>query len=570
MSEIHIRQIKQALHKRYDGLVDLSDYQGKSEADRESAFLTRSLAAFALTILADVEPKVGADAITDGGQDNGIDALYHDPNEQVLYIVQSKWRHGGKGSVERGEVLKLINGFNDLINSRFERFNSRVQTRSTLVESVLSNPQTRLVIVLIYTGQEALADVPHRDLKDLLDEINNPVQVLSLEVLRQAEIYTAVAQGYRGAPIDIDVVLYEWGQTHEPYQAYYGQVSAVDVASWWKHHYLRLFTPNIRMFLGDTEVNRGLINTLVDEPEHFWYFNNGITALCGKIEKSLVGGASRDAGHFKCTDLRIVNGAQTVGAIAKADESHHDAIEKARVTLRLVSLEQCPEGFDRQITRSNNTQNRVQPRDFVALDPEQQRIQSELQVEGVHYVYKAGDTVPGGEQGFDLTEATIARACAEKDLALAVQAKRGIGELWDSIEKAPYKVLFNASVSGPELWELVQVLRVVESTLADIKKANVGRARLLAVHGNRFVAHQVYATVGAELTSITGLLPDTIAQRIKAETARTHRQTLNEVDNLFPDAYLASVFKNLSRCRLLKEKVSAVSRSDPGEQPKES
>lgn len=64
-------------------------------------------------------------------------------------------------------------------------------------------------------------------------------------------------------------------------------------------------------------------------------------------------------------------------------------------------------------------------------------------------MYKSGEASPTTSTGFDLVEATVARACIQTDVTLAVQAKREIGKLWDDIEKPPYKILFNPSVSGP-------------------------------------------------------------------------------------------------------------------------
>jgi len=90
MSEIHLRQIKAYLQKTFKGLIDLSDYQNKSETDTESLFLTRSLAAFALMTLADISPQEASKSIVDGGQDNGIDAIYFEEREKVMYVLQSK------------------------------------------------------------------------------------------------------------------------------------------------------------------------------------------------------------------------------------------------------------------------------------------------------------------------------------------------------------------------------------------------------------------------------------------------------------------------------------------------
>ena len=75
MSEIHLRQIKSYLQKTFNGLIDLSDYQNKSETDKELIFLTRSLGAFALMALADLSAQEASKSIVDGGQDNGLSGL---------------------------------------------------------------------------------------------------------------------------------------------------------------------------------------------------------------------------------------------------------------------------------------------------------------------------------------------------------------------------------------------------------------------------------------------------------------------------------------------------------------
>ncbi|WP_420912651.1 AIPR family protein [Cyanobacterium aponinum] len=37
-----------------------------------------------------------------------------------------------------------------------------------------------------------------------------------------------------------------------------------------------------------------MIETLKNNPESFWYYNNGITALCSSIQKKPLGGNSRN------------------------------------------------------------------------------------------------------------------------------------------------------------------------------------------------------------------------------------------------------------------------------------
>jgi hypothetical protein len=421
---------------------------------------------------------------------------------------------------------------------------------------VLDDASTRIVLLIVYTGQEGLSQEVLPDLRDVIDEINDPTELVSTQILRQADVYSAVAQGLEGAPIDVDVALYDWGQVREPYPAFYGQVSASDVAVWFGNHQNRLLAPNIRMFLGATEVNETIVNTLLTSPQDFWYFNNGITALCRTIQKKPIGGNTRETGFFECHDLRIVNGAQTVGAIAQAAAKDADRVAKARVAIRLIALENCPADFDKQVTRYTNTQNRIDRRDFVALDIEQERIRGELQLEGVTYVYKSGETQPATATGFDLVEATIARACLQSDTALAVQAKREIGKLWDDIEKAPYKILFNPSVAGPAVWRSVQVVRQVDQALATLRSSPDGRRRLLAVHGNRFITHVLLSCLPSGFSSKHQPLSTDEAKTVQDHTVKVFDEVLLRLNELYPDAYLASLFKNATKCQALKKKCS--------------
>ncbi len=553
MSELHVRQIRAHLDKVFRSLIDLSDLGDLSAEDRENHFLTRALAALSLSYIANLPPEDAAKAITDGYHDNGLDAVYYQPSERMLYIVQSKWRHDGLGTIDRGEMQKFLIGFKDLLNARWDRFNQKIYGRAPEFDAALDDASTRIVLLVAYTGQSSLSQEVNRDLQDQIDDLNDPTELVSKQILRQADIYSAVSQGLEGAAIDIDLALYEWGQVREPYLGFYGQVAAADVAAWFITHQHRLFAPNIRMFLGATEVNESILSTLLSTPQDFWYFNNGVTALCRSISKKPIGGNTRETGFFECRDLRIVNGAQTVGAIAQAASRDQDKVAKARVAVRLISLENCPPEFGKLVTRFNNTQNRIDRRDFVALDPEQERIRGELHLEGITYVYKSGEVLPTTAAGFDLVEATVARACLQTDVGLAVQAKREIGRLWEDIHKSPYKILFNPSVSGPVLWRSIQIVRQVEQVLVLNKKGADGRERLLAVHGNRFLTHLVLSSLQQEFREKHHALGPGEEIEVQQHTGAVFRKALRVINREFPDAYLAMLFKNAKKCFQLKD-----------------
>jgi hypothetical protein len=241
-----------------------------------------------------------------------------------------------------------------------------------------------------------------------------------------------------------------------------------------------------------------------------------------------------------------------VGAIASAAQKSPESVALARVSVKLVSLEACPANFDRKVTRYNNTQNRIDRRDFVALDIEQERIRGELQLEGVAYVYKSGETLTPNQNGFGLDEATVARACLQPDVALAVQAKREIGKLWEDITKAPYKILFNPSVNGPGVWRAVQIVRQVEARLTQMRTNAQGRERLLTIHGNRFITHLAFQCIKKEALETHQALDVTVNSPLIPMITDIFSQVMQLLDKHYPDAYLATLFKNAAKCQHIK------------------
>jgi len=548
MSVIHVRQIEAHLRRLFQDLIDISDV-GSGEQQQNESLLTRSLAAFAIHHLTSADAEAAAKSVTDGTQDNGIDAFYYDEAEKTFYIVQAKWKNEGHGSLSRGETQKYITGCKDLFNARYERFNSKFQARKAEIDRALSAAEARFVLVLIYTGSEPLAVEPERDINDYLSELNDPTDIVSLQVLRQGQIHSIITTSAEGEPINLEVSLQHWGQLSEPFLAYYGQVYASDISEWWNHHHPRLFSPNVRLFLGKTEVNENIIETLKNNPSHFWYFNNGVTVLCNSIRKKPLGGASHETGIFECKDVTIVNGAQTVGAIAQAFASNPKIMDTAKVFVRFISLDSCPDGFERDITRATNTQNRIERRDFVSLDSQQERIKNELKLDGIEYVYKSGERRTADSDGFDLVEATIAAACSRSDISLAVQAKRELGKLWEDIHKPPYIHLFNGGTNSLELWHCVQVLRQIEDYLRQQAARTEGRDRLFAIHGNRVVAHVVFKQLDLSKLGSPDVDMEPILIKASEYSAIALQELCKSVNAKHTDAYLAPFFKNLSKCR---------------------
>jgi hypothetical protein len=555
MSIIHLNHIESNCKSRFSGLIDMSDVTGKNEVDTEAHFLTRAVAAFALAELAKIEDVEAALTVTDEFRDDGIDAFYFDKKSHICYLAQSKYSKNGSGSIDVGSVLKFIQGVNHLLEAKFDQLGPKLKAKSADIQDALDDSQARFVLVLAYTGRSGLSVEVEEPIESLLFELNDDGNWVSLQVLRQAELHSIVEQRSLGESVDLTVMLHEFGKVSEPYTAYYGQVVVADLTDWAKYGD-HLYYKNIRGFKGSTDVNDLIAATLKDNPDHFLYFNNGITLLCSQLEKRPLGGKLKTTGVFECKGASVVNGAQTVGSILTALKSSGDTLGSARVMVRLISLESCPPEFGLEVTKATNTQNRIEKKDFAALDKEQARLRSEMALSlQKEYAYKTGDATPAPEKGCTLDEAAVALACAFGDVGYSVLAKREVGRLYDDITQPPYTALFNNSLSAVTLWKSIEVLRGVDAYLQVKQSETEGKNRLIAIHGNRLVLHLVFSALGS-LVGDGNLEEEKVVDVSSIASSALARLTEEFLTN-YSSSYPANLFKNVTKCRTIAKDVKA-------------
>jgi hypothetical protein len=551
MSIIHLNQIKNKITTLFDGKIDLSDVKS---ADHPNHFLTRALAAYSLHYLAQAEVETAAKAITDGFDDNGIDAIYYDARERRLYLVQSKWMHSGTGEPENGDIKKFIGGIRDLVNLSFDRFNAKINAQREMLLKVLYDPSTRYQAVIVYPSTNKLSEHSARDLEDLTSEMNDPSEMLTVTPLIQADLYRSLTVGISGEPISLEIRLTSWGRIETPHAAIYGQIDGKQISSWWELYRTRLFARNLRGVLGDTDVNDEIRETIEKRPELFWYFNNGITVIAKNVKKAAAGGGDNAYGVFQCEDVSVVNGAQTVGAIGKYSESGKDNHHKISAHVRIISLRDSDADFGEGVTKTNNRQNRIENRDFVALDPEQGRIRTELALEEIDYHVLREETASRSATAFDLVESTTALACASGNVGTVVQLKREIGKLWENIDKMPYKELFNGSIPGMYVWRCVRAQRAIDHSLDSLMKElglNSGRDYGVAVHGNRMVSALVFHGLGIKdyLNPQSNFDEILNGNTIPDLTKKYYLSLRDAVAQSYGNAMIPTLFKNLTKCR---------------------
>lgn len=188
-------------------------------------------------------------------------------------------------------------------------------------------------------------------------------------------LYRFVTIGHGREEIEIDLEA-DYGSSlqllpaHQPkagYQAYLAVVPAPQLAAIYDRWGARLLEQNVRVFLqARGNVNKGIRNTIENEPEMFFAYNNGLTATAEAITTRKSHGMLLLSG---IKNLQIVNGGQTTASIHSAFRKKVDLTNIfVQMKLSIVPPEQAIDVVPK-ISEYANSQNKVSAADFFANHP---------------------------------------------------------------------------------------------------------------------------------------------------------------------------------------------------------
>ncbi len=514
---------------------------GQTKTPEQQA--TRGLTALFLATEAGMKIENASSYVVDEGEDLGIDGLYFNRTTQVLYVVQTKFRINQNKSLDQGEVLKFKRGIERLLSADIEGANELFLRAYSDIEDALTDINTKIKICIVSTSKQELPPNVSGIIEDFCKEQNEVDPTFSFRYYKFNDLYQKAKAFSPDSATDIKIPLQSYGSMTKPHKAYYGAVDGAEIASWVKKYGNKLFDRNVRFTLHNTDVNEGLVRTLEQQPGNFWYYNNGITAIAGDV-KATPGDTDPKIVH--ASSLSIVNGAQTAGMLARAQEEGID-LGKVKIQFRVISLESAAAGFDEEITRANNTQNELSSLDFVSLDPRQDLLRSELASLGYEYVVKRGSETESLYPTIEVRDAAIALACAATDISLSVQAKRYVSGLWSNINSEPYTAIFNDQLTGEQLVRVWQAYRECEAVIRELKSTFSKKEASILSHGDRFIAHCVFELArkdGLDLSK-DGVIKRTATRAAKALVSRFP----HEAEDHFPP----TAFKN----QKIQEKLKA-------------
>lgn len=556
MGIIQLKRIEKILENQVNEHIDLDEIRNEKkniqEEELQNIASSQSFLLYALGNLTGESYSNLKKYITDGFKDNGLDAVYYSPSKNQLFLCQSKWIKNGNGGVDKGEILKFLKGVTDLLHLKYGEFNDKLRKHSELIENAVYGPNIKIRLVLAYSGNK-ISDENLSLIQEKVDEFNDTDEDIFFEEYNLKSAYSDLKDAVDGEPINAELDLLHWGYNSEPFKAYYGTVNCGRIAELLESANTRIYSKNIRSFIGLSTINNEIVNTLINNPENFFYLNNGIVLLCKQIQRSKFNSGKRENGKFHLKDLTVVNGAQTVGAINYAFEKQPEKVNLAQVFVKIISLEETPENFDKDITIASNTQNKIEKRDFVSLDKQQKRLIDEFYLNGLKYHTKRNDKeLIKNDENFYFEEATISLACFQEDVDLSTYAKREIGKLWDD---KFYTQLFNDRLNISVLINLIIISREIER---EVKKLDA-KERLINSHGIYLLTHLFYINISKEkLYNPHFDIKVYMKNEFKEDFMRYTQRLVRAYDKVSPDnKFPLSIFKNFKYCRKMKEEVIA-------------
>jgi hypothetical protein len=419
----------------------------------------------------------------DGSRDRGLDAYYSD--NDYFYMLQFKYHNDPIGKQIQfsatGPGHQLIHCWpivSNLKQAASELAQGRI--RQELYDSAVAfqdevethGKNVKLVVVEWADGSTDAAEHSGKTWLDSLP-IGHHIDAFIVEnfsIIRDKwEQGKAPVRRYKG-----DVGLHflpDEGKVSikKPHEAIVVHIPGRELAALFKKTGDALFDPNVRFELTKSKFNPDIKFTAINEPENFWYYNNGITIICSDFKVA--------SNELVLTNPGVVNGGQTIKQLHLAG----DLSNELKVLLRVIKSRD--EAFDGKIALYTNSQNAITLRDLVSNRKEQVVYETEFRNLTLPWFYerKRGSwdildlherqryfaiSGKGRKRERRLSNELVGKAVLSFSVEQPVVAKTDTPAIWTPQPKGYYQEIFCKS---RDVYELA-VATLVYETL-DIQRA---------------------------------------------------------------------------------------------------
>jgi hypothetical protein len=235
-------------------------------------------------------------------------------------------------------------------------------------------------------------------------------------------------------------------------------MAAKDVGEMSRRVGIRLFARNVRGYLGaDTKINEAMAETIKNDPDSFWYYNNGATIVCDNAKREIQGGQD----VLRVDRPQVINGQQTTRTLEGTSSGRASVLVRVIKIPRNQGDEDHYDDLVSKIVRATNWQNAIVPSDLISNDYVQVYLEREFRKRGYQYLRKRQSKSEARRAWGNLTfflikkeELAQAVAACEFDPVLVRKGKEGL------FEERYYRSIFGSRSIAfylSRFWLMVQV-----------------------------------------------------------------------------------------------------------------
>jgi hypothetical protein len=455
-------------------------YEAYTARFSDSSFGSDAIGLFALGLVYGIEDldSLGAEIITGGGNDKKCDLVYLDVEESRAIIAQCYLAsNDSKPAAPSNKAADLGTAIGWLLNRQIDQVPDSIRGSAAELRDAIKNrkideigiwyvhnlPESKNVNDELKTVEESALnavrsicststirisarEIGRKTLKELFEDSRAPILVPDKFSFRANSSFEIHTDSWSSLVTTIPGrLLHQLFNTNKE----------------------KLFSANVRDYLGsrasDSNINNGIKETAEKDPENFWVFNNGITAIVNDFYVK----KNNKSHTVNFTGISIVNGAQTTGAIGNLDS---EPDKKLFAPIRLIKTKDENVVYD--IIKFNNSQNKISASDFRSTDLVRRRLKKEFDAIP-DTEYEAGRR--GGASDAIrrrpnlLPSYTVGQALAafHGDPVLSYDKK---SEIW--VNDTNYGKLFNDRTTGRHIVFSYSLLKCVLDTKTRLLSAN--------------------------------------------------------------------------------------------------
>ncbi len=414
------------------------------------------------------------DACVDSKQDKGLDGIYVNDITETVHLFQVKTKQKDKATLGDTEIKEFYGSL------------SQFKSKASIDQIIQGNANEILKNVIRRTGIADKIDSGYKiegvfctnvtandDARLFLATCPEDIVLYDSKKIANEYVEYAAGEGIKGEfkfnVSDTEVIKYK---TSDSTTARIFLAEALQLTHLEGIQDGKLFERNVRLSLGNTKINKSLIESIRKKDEHknFPLYHNGITLICEEFTEET-------AESLGIKNYVVVNGAQSLSSLYS---TRAKITNDLKILVRAIAVKGDTELADKITTNSNN-QNAIKPRDMRSNHGIQQRLKAEIEASGYDLSYEV-------KRGEKLTGPVL----DNEDAGLILLAME-LGEPWSCHQKykimdeSHSKIFGRPDVTGWKIIGLYELFSTLDNVIDQFDDKSFGQYTLTKY----FLAHAV-------------------------------------------------------------------------------